>query len=110
MVSESIVRFAADEDVWRRAIRRAAARPYDVEYVTSRPDAKGVELHFYKVSSASMTGDWHWVVTFETAAGHAVSCDCQAGQRNVVCAHAALILVARGVLTDHDAPGLLPAA
>src|SRR5687768_12079047 len=110
MVSESIVRFSSDEDVWRRAIRRAAARPYVVEYVTTRRDAKGVDLHFFKVSSASMLGDWHWVVTFETATGHAVSCDCQAGQRNVVCAHAALILVERGVLTDPDAPDLLPAA
>lgn len=110
MVSESIVRFSADEDVWRRAIRRAMARPYVVAYVTSRPDAKGVAMHFYKVSSASMLGDWHWVVTFETERGHAVACDCQAGERNIVCAHAALILLERGVLADPDAPDLVPAA
>jgi hypothetical protein len=111
MVSERFVTFSTTEDVWRRALARAAARPYQVEYVGSRPDAKGVTISYWRVSSNTTPDDWHSVAVMKLATGYAVVCDCLGGQHHKVCAHAALVLVELGILDDPDPAGVaLPVA
>ena len=112
MVTSNMVAFDASADVWKRAIRRAQARPYQVEYVLCREYGASVTW-YWRVSSNTTAGDWHSV---SVTRGHAdiwlTTCDCHAGQRDVVCAHVALVLVMMGVLDspDPDAPALLPVA
>ncbi len=112
MVTESMVPFTTQEDAWRRALKRAAARPYSVEYVATWKDARGVPIRFFRVNSNSQHGEFYSLSVARVSSGWTITCDCPAGQNNRVCAHAAVVLLEAGILEPDpdDAGVLLPAA
>ena len=112
MVSQSAVPVTTDADVWRRALIRARARGYDVEYVKSRV-IDGVPFTFWRVSSNSEPGNWRSVSVARLDNDLSLSCDCPAGQNDRPCVHVALVLRESGYLTldpDPLAVALTPAA
>src|SRR5207249_7201031 len=105
MVTSNMVAFDSSLDVWKRAIRRAQARPYQVEYVGCFE--RGFPIWYWRVSSNTTVGDWHSVSVGRMRCGIvSTTCDCRAGQRDVICAHVALILVIMGELDNPDPDAL----
>ena len=110
MVTSHVVPFDTTQDVWARAMRRAQARPYQVKSLQCREYA-GLPVWFFKVSSNSEPGNWHYVSVGRTLHdGWDATCDCKAGERNVVCVHAALVLSQMGVLNSPDPDAAAPPA
>jgi hypothetical protein len=107
-----MVQFESGLDVWKRAIRRAQARPYQTEYIGCFE--RVYPIWYWRVSSNTTTGDWHSVSVGRMKCGvWTTTCDCHAGQRDVIGAHVALTLVMMGVLDplpDPGAPAALPAS
>ncbi len=95
------VRIDAGADAWQRALKRAAARAYQLIHFRTYSGGYGDTTHVYKVASASEPGTYRWVSLTQTPLGWSVMCDCPAGERDVPCVHAALALREVGVL---DAP------
>ena len=95
------VRIDASADAWQRALKRAAARAYQLIHFRTYSGGYGDTTHVYKVASASEPATFRWVALTQTALGWSCQCDCTAGERDVPCVHAALALREAGVL---DAP------
>jgi hypothetical protein len=93
------VRIEAGTDAWQRALKRAAARSYQLIHYRTHDEGYGAVSHVYKVASASDPGTYRWVCLTQTRLGWSCQCDCPAGERDVPCVHAALALRAAGVLT-----------
>ena len=95
------VRIEAGADDWQRALKRAAARAYQLIHFRTYGSEYGDTTHVYKVASASEPSTFRWVPLTQTALGWSCQCDCPAGERDVPCVHAALALREAGAL---DAP------
>jgi hypothetical protein len=110
MVSERSIPFNAGQDAWRRALLRARARAYVVEFLQTR-EINGVVMSFFRVNSNTHPGDWHYLSVLRLEHGFAVNCDCPAGEHNKVCVHAAVVLRKMSILDDPDPTGVvLPVA
>ncbi len=95
------VRIDAGAEQWQRALKRAAARAYQLIHCRTYASGYGEETRVYKVASASEPNTFRWVALTQTPLGWSCQCDCPAGERDVPCVHAALALREVGVL---DAP------
>ncbi len=104
------VRINAGAEQWQRALKRAAARAYQLIHFRTYASGYGEETRVYKVASASEPGNFRWVALTQTALGWSCQCDCPAGERDVPCVHAALALREVGVLADPAGGILVPAA
>ena len=88
-------------DVWTRALKRARARGYEMEFV-KEVWVRGYAYKVWRVASSSEPGSYHYVSLTRMSTGWAVSCDCKAGEHDKPCVHAALALRDTGVLCDPD--------
>lgn len=86
-------------DDWRRALIRARARAYELEFVRE-VITRGYFTNVWRVASASEPGSYRYVSLTRLSDGWAITCDCPAGQHDKPCVHAALALREVGVLSD----------